>query len=217
MARLPLRTPSTPVVQGGVVYLQDLNSNVYALEQTTGKLKWKHRFDSPSIGPNGVSVGYGHVYGATEKSVFALDPSTGALVWKKAIAPNIHVCINMAPQLYDDKVLISTVPGSSVKHFYEAGAVGIVWALDASTGKTIWKFDTFPPVANGNISGGGLCLLTQEPTGRDEFEVRATIETRVLRMRAKSVWQKLKPVVICFPKWRGHSIWRKFSSPGQLT
>jgi len=147
---------STPVVQNGVVYLQDLNSNVYALDQATGKLKWRHRFDSPSIGPNGVSVGYGRVYGATEKLVFALDPATGALVWKKQIAPTVHVGIDMAPQLYDNKVLVSTVPGSGVKHFYEAGAVGIVWALDASTGKTIWKFDTFPPIKNGKISGGGL-------------------------------------------------------------
>lgn len=40
-----------------------------------------------------------------------------------------------------------------------------------------------------DISGGGLCVLTQEAVGRDEFEVRATIETRVVRMRAKSVWQ----------------------------
>jgi len=147
---------STPVVQNGVVYIQDLNSNVYALDQATGKLKWKHMFNSPSIGPNGVAVGYGRVYGATEKIVFALDPATGALVWQKQIAPTVHVGIDMAPQLYDGKVLVSTVPGSGVKHFYEAGAVGIVWSLDATTGKTIWKFDTFPPTKVGKISGGGL-------------------------------------------------------------
>src|SRR5437899_10480438 len=62
----------------------------------------------------------------------------------------------MAPQLYDNKVLISTVPGSSVKHFYEAGAVGIVYALDAASGKQVWSFDTFPPIKTGKISGGGL-------------------------------------------------------------
>jgi outer membrane protein assembly factor BamB len=147
---------STPVVQDGVVYVQDLNSNVYAIDELTGKLKWVHRFNSPSIGPNGVAVGYGHVYGATEKFVFALDPGKGTLLWQKTIAPSVHVGIDMAPQLYDNKVLVSTVPGSGVKHFYEAGAVGIVWALDAATGNTIWKFDTFPPIKTGKISGGGL-------------------------------------------------------------
>src|SRR5689334_19647903 len=35
---------STPIVENGVVYFQDLNSNVYALDQATGTLKWKHAF-----------------------------------------------------------------------------------------------------------------------------------------------------------------------------
>jgi outer membrane protein assembly factor BamB len=147
---------TTPIVVNGVVYFQDLNSNVYAVDQATGKLKWKHTFKSPSIGPNGVSIGYGRLYGATEKFAFALDPSTGKLIWQKTLAPSVHVGIDMAPQVYDNKVLISTVPGSGVKHFYEAGAIGIVYALDAATRNKIWSFDTFPPIKAGKISGGGL-------------------------------------------------------------
>jgi alcohol dehydrogenase (cytochrome c) len=147
---------TTPIAQNGVVYFQDLNSNVYAIDQLSGKLKWVHRFRSPSIGPNGVALGYGKLYGTTEKFVFALDPATGHLLWQKQIAPSVHVGIDMAPQLYDNKVLVSTVPGSGVKHFYEAGAVGIVWALDAATGKKVWTFDTFPPTKTGKVSGGGL-------------------------------------------------------------
>jgi hypothetical protein len=57
------------------------------------------------------------------------------------------------------------------------------------------------PAIGLDISGGGLCLLTQEPTGREEFEVRATIETRVLRMRARSVWQDTVT-------HQGKSVWR---------
>jgi len=52
---------STPIVQGGVVYLQDLNSNVYALNRATGKVKWAHKFNKPSEGPNGIAFGYGRV------------------------------------------------------------------------------------------------------------------------------------------------------------
>ena len=37
---------TTPIVYGGVVYFQDLNSNVYAVDQQTGALKWKHSFKS---------------------------------------------------------------------------------------------------------------------------------------------------------------------------
>jgi len=60
---------------------------------------------------------------------------------------------------------------------------------------------TQKPAIGLDISGGGLCILTQEPVGRDEFEVRATIETRVLRMRARSVWQDTV-------SHQGKSVWR---------
>ena len=44
-------------------------------------------------------------------------------------------------------------------------------------------------------------MLTQEPVGKDEFEVRATIESRVVRVRAKSVWQDTVT-------HQGKSVWR---------
>jgi outer membrane protein assembly factor BamB len=147
---------TTPIVYQGVVYFQDLNSNVYAVDEQTGKLMWKHAFKAPTIGPNGVSLGYGRLYGATESTAFALNPKTGALIWKHRLTPSVKVGIDMAPQLYDNKVLISTVPGSGVKHFYEAGAVGVVYSLDAATGKTLWSFNTVPKPKKGLYSGGGL-------------------------------------------------------------
>jgi glucose dehydrogenase len=39
---------STPISLNGTVYLQDLNSNVFALDRTTGKVKWQHKFNKPS-------------------------------------------------------------------------------------------------------------------------------------------------------------------------
>ena len=45
------------------------------------------------------------------------------------------------------------------------------------------------PAIGLDISGGGLCILTQESVGRDEFDVKATLDTRTIRLRAKTVWQ----------------------------
>jgi outer membrane protein assembly factor BamB len=151
---------STPIVLNGTVYLQDLNSNVYALDHSTGKVKWQHAFNKPSIGPNGVAFGNGHIYGATETSAFALDAQTGKLLWSRKLTRNNREGIDTTPQLYNNTVLVSTIPGN-VSSFYEGGALGVVWALDASTGKPQWKFNTVSDGAKlfGNAkvnSGGGL-------------------------------------------------------------
>ena len=152
---------SSPIVLNGTVYFQDLSSNVFALDRSTGKLKWQHTFNKPSEGPNGVAYGNGRIYGATETNVFALDPQTGKTLWTSPKLPrNSNEGIDMAPQLYDGTVLISTVPGN-VNSFYKGNGDGIVWALDNATGKPKWKFNTVSDGGKlwGNPkinSGGGL-------------------------------------------------------------
>jgi outer membrane protein assembly factor BamB len=153
---------SNPIVLGGVAYLEDPDSDVYALTAATGALLWQHDYRSvtPSGGPNGVAYGYGLLYGETEDSVFALDPHSGKQVWIRKLTANAREGIDMAPQLYDGKLLISTIPGNS-SSFYSGGAYGIVYALDARTGKVLWSFSTVKggatlwgdPKVNG---GGGL-------------------------------------------------------------
>lgn len=79
---------TTPIVVGGTVYTQDINSNVYSINFTSGKVNWFKKFDSPSVGPNGVSVVGGVVYGATGDSAFALQASTGKQLWTKKLTRN---------------------------------------------------------------------------------------------------------------------------------
>ena len=72
---VPLRTISTahtdgayattPVIVNGVVYVQDLQSNVMAISLATGQVLWTHAYNSPNGGPDGVNVVSGVVYGAT--------------------------------------------------------------------------------------------------------------------------------------------------------
>ena len=151
---------STPISLNGTVYLQDLNSNVYALDRSTGKVKWRHLFNKGSAGPNGIAFGNGRIYGATETDAFALDAQNGKLIWTRKLIRNNREGIDMTPQVYDGNVLVSTIPGN-LSSFYKGGAIGIVWALDAATGKPKWKFDTVQdgaklwgdPKVN---SGGGL-------------------------------------------------------------
>lgn len=146
---------SNPIVAGGVVYLEDPDSDVFALRLATGEVLWQHDYHSvtPSGGPNGVAYGYGLLYGETENAVFALDPRSGKQIWIRTLTRKANEGIDMAPQLYDGTLLISTIPGSSTS-FYTRGAEGIVYALDARTGAVRWSFTTVEnPKAD---SGGGL-------------------------------------------------------------
>jgi outer membrane protein assembly factor BamB len=151
---------SAPIVANGVVYSQDLDSNVQAISLKTGKVIWTKNFDSPDQGPNGLVVQGGRVFGATTNVAFALNQKTGEQLWSVALVRNVHEGIDMAPGYHDGIVYVSTVPGGATQ-FYEGEGVGVLWALQAGTGRKLWHFDTVPEdlwsAANVNInSGGGL-------------------------------------------------------------
>src|SRR3954469_8018496 len=73
---------STPVIVNGVIYSQDLESNVQAIDLESGDVLWTKKWESPSHGPNGLAVADGFVYGATSSEAFALDQETGKAAWQ---------------------------------------------------------------------------------------------------------------------------------------
>lgn len=150
---------ANPIVTADTVYLQDISSNVMAVDRATGEVKWEHKFDKPTTGPNGVAIGGGMVVGGTAASAFALDAATGELKWEKKIIRQSSEGVDMAPLVWNDTVIISSVPGASLANFYGGGGKGIVYALDLATGDEKWQFDTTTDDLWGNAklnSGGGL-------------------------------------------------------------
>lgn len=149
---------STPVIDKGVVYSQDLASNVQALSLESGKVLWTKNYSQPDEGPNGIVVAGGRVFGATPTEAFALDQKTGKQIWSVTLPRNEHEGIDMAPGYHDGMVYVSTVP-LNTNSTYEGGGVGILWALDAKTGKKLWHFNTVPNDLWGNPkvnAGGGV-------------------------------------------------------------
>ena len=149
---------TTPVVIAGTVYTQDINSNVYSINLESGKVNWFKKYNSPTVGPNGVNVVGGVVYGATGNSAFALQASTGEQLWVKKLTRNQNEGIDMAPGVNDGTVYISTVPGNA-KGFYVGNGQAILWALNAKSGAVVWKWDEVPKdlwsKAHTNINSGG--------------------------------------------------------------
>jgi outer membrane protein assembly factor BamB len=149
---------TTPVVVDGVMYAQDLASNVQAINFKTGAVLWTHNYNSPDVGPNGVNVVNGTLYGATDTSAFALAASTGKQLWIKTLIRNANEGIDMTPGVNGGTVYVSTVPGNASK-FYAGSGQSILWAMDASSGATKWKWEEVPAnlwsSAHTTINSGG--------------------------------------------------------------
>jgi outer membrane protein assembly factor BamB len=160
---------SAPVISQGVIYSQDLESNVQAINLETGEVVWTKSYEAPSHGPNGVAVADGRVYGATPTEAFALDQESGEEVWSVPLTRNASEGIDMPPGYHEGLVYVSTAPVTATTD-YEGGGVGILWALDAKTGKKVWHFNTVPndlwSAKNTSINAGGG--LWYQPTFDDK-------------------------------------------------
>jgi alcohol dehydrogenase (cytochrome c) len=158
----------TPVVQNGVMYLPSGNDDTFAFNAATGKLLWEYRSHmNPKITTiccgwdnRGVAVGQGLVFlGQLDGSFVALNQHTGKLVWKTQVARwQDGYTITSAPTYYNGVVYIGLAGG-------EYGVRGRLTALDAQTGKTLWRFyttagpgdvggNTWPAHSNAYLHGG---------------------------------------------------------------
>ncbi|MGH3159333.1 MAG: PQQ-binding-like beta-propeller repeat protein, partial [Streptosporangiaceae bacterium] len=149
---------TTPVIVNGVVYTQDLESDIFAITLATGKVLWTHDYKSPNGGPDGVSVAGGVVYAATNHAAVALNAATGAQLWSRTLTGNDHEGIDMTPGYNHGTVYVSTVPVNPTVGEYLGGGRGILWALNARTGAPEWSWDQVQNLWGkpGINSGGGL-------------------------------------------------------------
>jgi polyvinyl alcohol dehydrogenase (cytochrome) len=135
-----------PTVVGGRIFTGSDTGKVYALDAATGCIYWTFKADRPvrsaiSIGPVGAKwVAY---FGDQHAQAYALDAATGALLWKVHVDEHPAAMITGAPALFEGRLYVPTssyeeVTGPGPK--YECCKFrGAVTALDAATGKQIWK------------------------------------------------------------------------------
>jgi outer membrane protein assembly factor BamB len=157
--RFPFRAPlsysgifaSTPIVAGDTVYVQDLRSNVFALDRTTGTLRWERRYGFRNDGPNGLAFDDGRIYGGTDTDAFALDAKSGRELWRRHLTSATEQFLDVAPVFWQGLVFTGTIG-------YPPGGRGAAYALDATTGDVRWKFDTVaePWALPAEAGGGGV-------------------------------------------------------------
>ncbi len=154
---------TTPLIANGVVYFQDLQSNVASLDFETGEVLWEKIYNHGVLGPNGPAVGYGRVYISSDIDTFAaLDINTGEELWSKGTEGRPTGAIQ--PYAFGGNVYITTqagVAGEGEQNYvgYTGGTSGHIYALDPATGETVWEFQTVEEGFWGNPelnSGGGI-------------------------------------------------------------
>ncbi len=147
---------ASPIVQNGTVYVQDLDSDVYALALATGKLRWEYRCNQPERsgpGPNGVAVADGKVYGLTPTAAFALSDTTGRTIWvNSGLLHTGQGTFGIQPQAADGRVYAASQYGAGP-------GGGVLLALNASSGAVLWSFNTVagpePGVQSLGLGAGG--------------------------------------------------------------
>jgi polyvinyl alcohol dehydrogenase (cytochrome) len=139
-----------PTVASGRVFVGSDNGYVYSLDAATGCVYWS--FENGSIVRNSITIGpvtgqgstrYAVFFGDGRADVFALDAQTGKQLWKTKVDPHFVARITAGARFYNGKLF---VPVSSSEEFRSGNpdypcctSRGSVVALDANTGKQIWK------------------------------------------------------------------------------
>lgn len=144
-----------PTVAAGRVFVGSDNGFFYSLDAATGCVYWSFEQGSivrnaPTIGPvtGQGSARYAVYFGDGHANVYALDAQTGRLLWKTKTDPHFIARITAGATLYNGKLF---VPVSSSEEFSSGHpdyscctSRGSVVALDANTGKQLWKAWTVP-------------------------------------------------------------------------
>ncbi|MFI5035866.1 MAG: PQQ-binding-like beta-propeller repeat protein [Acidimicrobiales bacterium] len=143
---------ANPIVVNGVVYVQDLRCDVFALSLATGKLIWEYVVNKREVsgpGPNGVAVVDGTVYGESPKAVFALDATTGKEVWiDKKLLTKGQGTFGIQPQVANGRLYLASQYGSGP-------GGGVLLALSATNGALLWRFNTITH-ANKGVKAVGI-------------------------------------------------------------
>lgn len=164
----------TPLAHDGVLFLHG-GAHIWAIDAASGDTIWSVQDTTPPRGhtqPRGVALYGDAVYASTvDNHTLALDAKTGKLLWKTQIEGGGP--ITAAPLVANGKVF-QGVPNCAGK-----GARCLMAALDATTGKELWRFWTIPApgdsaaaswkgVPSEDWSGAGIWTAASYDAARDQ-------------------------------------------------
>jgi alcohol dehydrogenase (cytochrome c) len=139
----------TPLVHDGIVYLVNTANIVQALDGRTGELIWEHHLGPAAFlaAMRNLAIYQNNLYvTTTDARVVALDARTGRVVWDAPYADRSKgYDTSSGPLIIGGKVLQGL---TGCDRYGNDGCY--ISALDAATGRPLWRFNTIP---RGNEPG----------------------------------------------------------------
>jgi alcohol dehydrogenase (cytochrome c) len=162
---------ATPLIKDGIMYMVTGNDDVFALDAKTGQILWEHwsqigqTISTVCCGwlNRGLAMGEGMLFIAQlDANMVALDIKTGKEVWRTPVEDWHNGYGMTAAPLYFDGIIYTGITGG------EFGIRGRLTALDAKTGKILWRAYTLPapgepggdtwPAGTTHFSRGGASI-----------------------------------------------------------
>lgn len=172
---------ASPAVAGSAVITADYAGNVSALASNDGKLLWKRKLPQRVVS-SPVAVGGEVLVGCFDGGGYALSAETGRILWKVKTGGRIRATPASAAGLYfvpsyDGKLYAVSQGTGVIKWAYQMGEAvssspaaddvrvvcgggSAIYALDAHSGRLLWKFRTaaavksFVRLAEGRVYAG---------------------------------------------------------------
>jgi len=148
---------ATPAVVDGAVYFGDFGGTLWKLDSTTGQIIWSHLVSdytgiagdiartSPSLAGNTLVVG-----DLKHPDMLGIDATTGELRWITQVHPDPKGIMTGSPVLAGDTIY--TGVSASGAGGPNATFRGAIVALNAQTGRVLWRRSSLPD--NGGLPGG---------------------------------------------------------------
>lgn len=133
---------SGPVVVDGVLYVTT-DTSTYAIDAATCREIWHTARSYEPLEFLKNNHGVAHMDGRLFRvhggvHAYALDAATGRLLWDVSFRERDGEGAPMAPIAWDGMVFVGNAGGDKM------GVQGHVHALDAATGREVWRFDVIP-------------------------------------------------------------------------
>ncbi|HTZ67401.1 MAG TPA: PQQ-binding-like beta-propeller repeat protein [Roseiarcus sp.] len=141
------------------------NAQTVAIDAATCAVRWRNVLELKrrpvGVGNRGLGYGDGKIFrGTNDGRVMAFDAKTGQILWdvEEADTEKLEMFVS-APIVWQRKVFIGIA-------FSEAGIAGRLLALDAETGKELWRFNT---TLGFNAGGGFWASYSLDPATGEVF------------------------------------------------